>query len=307
MAFYIARRIGLAVPTVVGVITLVFFLIHLVPGDPVDMVLGETAVAADRARLREQLGLDQPLPVQYARYLVHLARGDLGHSLHSGQSVGLLLAARYPATFELASGALLVTLLIAFPLGLLAAARPHSCFDHACRAVAVAGAATPNFYLGPMLILAFSIGLEWFPVSGRGGFSHLTLPALTLGIGMSAIVARMLRGTILDRLHEDYVRTALAKGVSRRRVLLKHVLRNALLPAVTILGLQAGVLLAGTIVTETIFAWPGIGRLTLQAIQSRDYPLVQGCLLVIALSYVLINLVTDLLAALIDPRIRARS
>ena len=238
--------------------------------------------------------------------MVHLARGDLGHSLHSGQSVGLLLAARYPATFELASGALLVTLLIAFPLGLLAAARPHSCFDHACRAVAVAGAATPNFYLGPMLILTFSIGLEWFPVSGRGGFSHLALPALTLGIGMSAIVARMLRGTILDRLHEDYVRTALAKGVSRRRVLLKHVLRNALLPAVTILGLQAGVLLAGTIVTETIFAWPGIGRLTLQAIQSRDYPLVQGCLLVIALSYVLINLVTDLLSALIDPRIRAR-
>jgi len=306
MAFYIARRIGLAVPTVVGVVTLVFFLIHLVPGDPVDMMLGETAAAADRARLREQLGLDRPLPVQYARYLVHLARGDLGHSLHSGQSVGLLLAARYPATFELASGALLVTLLIAFPLGLLAAARPHSCFDHACRAVAVAGAATPNFYLGPMLILTFSIGLEWFPVSGRGGFSHLALPALTLGIGMSAIVARMLRGTILDRLHEDYVRTALAKGVSRRRVLLKHVLRNALLPAVTILGLQAGVLLAGTIVTETIFAWPGIGRLTLQAIQSRDYPLVQGCLLVIALSYVLINLVTDLLSALIDPRIRAR-
>lgn len=306
MLAYVARRIGLAVPTILGVITLVFVLIHLVPGDPVDVMLGETARTADKVRLRQQLGLDRPLLVQYARYLDHLARGDLGQSLHSGQSVGRLLAARYPATLELAGAALVAALLLAVPLGLMAAAHPRSWVDSACRAVAVLGASLPNFYLGPMLILLFSIGFEWAPVSGRGGLSHVALPALTLGMGMAALLSRMLRTTLLDRLHEDYVRTALAKGASRRRVLLKHALRNALLPVVTILGLQAGALLAGTIITETIFAWPGIGRLTLLAIQSRDYPLIQGCILVIALSYVLINLLTDLIYGMIDPRLRVQ-
>ena len=304
MLIYSLRRLGLAIPTVLGVVTLVFLLVHLVPGDPVDMMLGETAAPADRAELRRQLGLELPLPVQYGRYLTHLVRGDLGVSLHSGQPVGQLLASRYPATLELAAGALLLTLALAVPLGVLAAMRPHSWLDSACRGLAVFGAAVPNFYLGPMLMLVFAIGLEWVPVSGRGGLSHLILPALTLGIGMAALVARLLRATILERLHDEYVRTALAKGASRRQVFFKHVLRNAALPAVSVVGLQAGALLAGTIITETIFAWPGIGRLTLLAIQSRDYPVLQGCMLAIALSYVTVNLITDLLAGAIDPRLR---
>ncbi|HEX7407819.1 MAG TPA: nickel ABC transporter permease [Candidatus Binatia bacterium] len=306
MTRYVVRRIALAVPTVLGVVTLVFLLIHLVPGDPVDVMLGETAHTTDKLRLRRQLGLDLPLPVQYARYLSHLVRADLGRSLHSGRPVRRLIAARYPATLELAAAALVTALIIAVPLALAAAARPHSRLDVACRGVAVLGACMPNFYLGPMLIVAFAIGLEWAPVSGRGGLSSVVLPALTLGMGMAAILIRMLRATLLDRLQEDYIRTARAKGAGEARVLLGHALRNAVLPVITILGLQAGALLGGTIITETIFAWPGLGRLTLLAIQTRDYPLVQGCILVIALSYVSINLLTDLLYGMVDPRLRVR-
>ncbi|MGD0947302.1 MAG: nickel ABC transporter permease [Candidatus Binatia bacterium] len=304
---YIARRLVLAVPTVIGVVTLVFLLIHLVPGDPVDVMLGETARVADKVRLRHQLGLDHPLPVQYARYLSHLARADLGRSLYSGRPVRRMIMARYPATLELAGGALLLALLIAGPLGLAAGARPNSMLDSVSRALAVLGSAVPNFYLGPMLILLFAIHLEWAPVSGRDGLAHLALPALTLGMGMAAILTRMLRAALLDRLHDDYIRTARAKGASEKRVLLKHALRNAVLPVVTVLGLQTGALLAGTIITETIFAWPGLGRLTLLAIQTRDYPLVQGCVLVITLSYVLINLITDVLYGVVDPRLRVNS
>jgi len=307
MGTYILRRVLLAVPTVFGVITLVFLLIHLTPGDPVDVMLGETAQAADKVQLRRQMGLDRPLPVQYARYLYHLARGDLGRSLHSGRPVRRLIMARYPATLELASAALVFALGLAVPLGILAAARPHSIWDGLGRVVAVLGAAMPNFWLGPLLILLFAIDLEWAPVSGRDGLAHLVLPALTLGIGMAGVLTRMLRATVLERLGDDYVRTARAKGASERRILLMHTLRNAALPVVTILGLQAGALLAGTIITETIFSWPGLGRLTLLAIQTRDYPLVQGCILVIALSYVGINLFTDLMYGWIDPRLRRPS
>jgi peptide/nickel transport system permease protein len=306
MRRYVLHRLLLAVPTVFGVITLVFLLIHLIPGDPVEVMLGETARAADKVRLRHQLGLDQPLPVQYAHYLRRLVRGDLGRSLHSGRPVRRMIVARYPATLELSGAALLVALLIAVPLGVLAAARPRSLFDALGRGVAVLGTSMPNFWLGPLLILVFAIGLEWTPVSGRDGLAHLVLPAVTLGLGMAAVLTRMLRATLLERLSEDYIRTARAKGASERRVLLQHALRNAALPVVTVLGLQAGALLAGAIITETIFAWPGIGRLTLLAIQTRDYPLVQGCMLVIALSYVAVNLATDLLYGVIDPRLRTR-
>ncbi len=304
MMRYLCRRLMLAFPTVLGVATLVFLLIHLVPGDPVDVMLGETARNADKVRLRHQLGLDRPVPVQYARYLSHLVRGDLGRSLHSGRPVRRLIVARYPATLELAGAALCLALLIALPLGALSAARPGSALDAACRGLAVVAVAVPNFYLGPMLILAFAIAVEWAPVSGRGGVAHLVLPALTLGLGMAAILIRLIRATLLDRMHDDYIRTARAKGAGEPRVLLKHALRNAVLPVVTIVGLQAGALLAGTIITETIFAWPGLGRLTLLAIQTRDYPLVQGCMLVIALTYVVLNLVVDLLYGAIDPRLR---
>jgi len=294
----------LAVPTIVGVVTLVFFLIHLTPGDPVDAMLGESARVADKARLRHQLGLDQPLPRQYAHYLVRLARGDLGRSLHNDRPVRRLIVARYPATLELAAAALLLALAIAVPLGIVSAARRRSAVDAGSRVLAVAGTAIPNFYFGPVLIIVFGIVLEWTPVAGRGGLSHLVLPALTLSLGMAAILTRLLRSTLLDRLHDDYIRTARAKGAGAVRVLLVHTLRNAALPVVTVIGLQAGALLAGTIITETIFAWPGIGRLTLLAIQTRDYPLAQGCILVIATTYVVVNLLTDLLYVAVDPRLR---
>lgn len=303
MRRFVLQRLVLAVPTVLGVVTLVFLLIHLTPGDPVEVMLGETARAADKARLRHQLGLDRPLPIQYGRYLRRLARADLGRSLHSGRPVRRIIVARYPATLELAGAALLVALVLAVPLGVVAAARPRSSVDMLCRGLGLLGAALPNFWLGPLLILVFVIGLEWLPVSGRGGVAHVVLPALTLGTGMAALLTRMLRANLLERLSDDYVRTARAKGASEPRVLLRHALRNAALPVITVLGLQAGALLAGTIITETIFAWPGIGRLTLLAIQTRDYPLVQGCILVIALSYVAINLATDVLYSLTDPRV----
>ncbi|HVO22034.1 MAG TPA: nickel ABC transporter permease [Candidatus Margulisiibacteriota bacterium] len=306
MRRYLLSRLFLAVPTVFGVVTLVFLLIHLVPGDPVDVMLGETARAADKVRLRHQLGLDRPLPIQYARYLRRLARADLGRSLHSGRPVRRMIVARYPATLELAAGALFFAVLLAAPLGIAAAARPNSLLDALCRGGALVGAALPNFWLGPLLILMFAIAVEWAPVSGRDGLAHLVLPALTLGMGMAAVLIRMLRATLLERLGDDYIRTARAKGASEPRVVLTHALRNAVLPVVTVLGLQAGGLLAGAIITETVFAWPGIGRLTLLAIQTRDYPLVQGCMLVIALTYVLINLCTDLLYGAIDPRLRTR-
>ena len=306
MRRYIVYRFLLAIPTVFGVVTLVFLLIHLVPGDPVDVMLGETARVADKARLRHQLGLDRPLPIQYARYLRRLAHADLGRSLHSGRPVRRMIVARYPATLELAAGALFVAALLAASLGIGAAARPGSVLDALSRVLAVVGAAIPNFWLGPLLILIFAIAVEWAPVSGRGGLAHLALPALTLGMGMAAVLTRMLRATLLERLGDDYIRTARAKGASEPRVLLTHALRNAVLPVVTVLGLQAGALLAGAIITETIFAWPGVGRLTLLAIQTRDYPLVQGCILVIALTYVIINLCTDLLYGAIDPRLRTQ-
>ncbi len=306
MRTYVVHRLLLVLPTVLGTVTVVFLLIHLLPGDPVDVMLGETALAADKVRLRHQLGLDQPLPVQYVRYLGRVLHADLGRSLHSGRPVRRLIAARSPATLELAGAALCVALAIAMPLGILSAVRPQSIFAAGSRFVAVFGTAVPNFWLGPMLILLFAVELEWMPVSGRGGLAHVLLPSLTLGLGMAAILTRMLRIALLQELGEDYVRSARAKGAAEPRVVLKHALRNAALPVLTVLGLQAGSLLAGTIVTETVFAWPGIGRLTLLAIQTRDYPLVQGCILVIALSYVLINLGTDLLYGCIDPRLRSR-
>jgi peptide/nickel transport system permease protein len=306
MARYLVRRLGLAIPTVLGVATLVFLLIHLVPGDPVAAMLGESAMPADAAALRHELGLDRPISAQYVEYLRRLVSGDLGRSLYNGRPVRRLIAARAAATFELAVAALAVAVLIAVPLGSAAAARPGSALDRLSVAVALLGAALPNFWLGPMLMLVFAVWLGWLPVSGRGGWTHLLLPAVTLGLGMAAVLARLLRATLLERLREDYVRSAYAKGAGEARVLLRHVLPTALLPVLTVFGLQAGALLSGAIITETIFSWPGLGRLTLFAIQTRDYPTVQGCVLVIAMTYVAVNLATDLVCAWMDPRVALR-
>ena len=297
------RRLVLLVPTVLGVVTLVFAFLHLLPGDPVEIMLGEWAAPADVAGLRRELGLDRPLAVQYARFLVHAARGDLGHSIAFRAPVGRVIAARYPATLELAAAALVLALIFAVPLGVLAAVRRGSVVDRAARLASLVGVCLPSFWLGPLLMLGFSIRLGWLPVSGRGGLAHLVLPAVTLALGMAGILVRLTRASLLAALGEDYVRAARAKGAPPWRVVGVHALRNALVPVVAVLGLQAGAVLAGAIITETVFAWPGLGRLLVQAIQARDYPLVQGCVLAIGLSYVAVNTAADLLAGVIDPRL----
>lgn len=304
MASYIRRRLMMLAPTVLGVASLVFLLLHLMPGDPVDVMLGETASATDTAVLRERLGLDRPLTVQYGAFMAGLARLDLGHSIHSGRPVAELVASHFPATALLTAAALAVALALAVPAGLLAASRPRGAADRATLAASLVGVAVPNFWLGPMLIMLFAIQLRWLPVSGASGPAHVVLPAVTLGLGMAGILTRLVRSTVLETLHEEYVRTARAKGATGVRVLWVHALRNALTPVLSVVGLQLGALLAGSVITETIFAWPGIGRLTVQAIQTRDYPVVQGCVLAIALAYVLVNLLTDLAYAWANPRMR---
>ncbi|HEX9265011.1 MAG TPA: nickel ABC transporter permease [Candidatus Binatia bacterium] len=303
MKRYVFYRLLFLLPTLLGALTLVFLLIHLIPGDPVDVMLGETAGTADKEALRESLGLNRPLAAQYRTFLIDLAAGNLGRSLYERAGVTEIVRARFPATLELALCAMIAAIAISFPLALLAAVRRGSWIDRSALTFSLFGLSMPNFWLGPLLMIIFSIQLGWMPVSGRGGFSHLILPALTLGLGMAAILIRILRASLLRAMHEDYVQTARAKGLSERRVWLKHTLRNALLSVITIMSLQFGSLLTGSLITETVFSWPGIGRLTVQAIQTRDYPLVQGCVLVIAVSYVLVNFLTDLAYRLVDPRI----
>jgi peptide/nickel transport system permease protein len=267
-------------------------------------MLGEGAAPGQIAEMRHTLGLDQPLLVQYAHYLGNILRGDFGQSFKFQQPVRRVIFERYPATLQLAFLALIVCAAIAIPAGVVSANRRGSPTDRAVSVFTLLGLAVPNFALGPLLITLFSIKLGWLPVSGRGGALNYILPAATLGAALAAILTRMVRSAMLEELSSDYVRTARAKGLSTTAVLVRHALRNALIPIITILGLQFGTLLAGTIVTETIFSWPGIGRLTVLAISSRDYPLLQGCILVIALSYVLVNLLTDILYTVIDPRVR---
>jgi len=300
---YILHRLLWFVPTLFGALTLVFFLIHLVPGDPIEVMLGETATAADKEDLRRALGLDQPLLAQYLRFFTALARGDLGRSLHESINVADIILARFPATIELTVCAMAIAIVLSFPLAVLAAVKKGSWIDRCSLLFSLVGLSMPNFWLGPLLMIIFSIELGWLPVSGRDSLSHLILPSLTLGLGMAAILTRILRSSLLRTVHEDYVRTARAKGLSETRVWLAHALRNSLLSVVTIMGLQFGALLAGAVITETVFGWPGIGRLTIQAIQTRDYPLVQGCVLIIATSYLIVNLATDLTYHLVDPRI----
>jgi ABC-type dipeptide/oligopeptide/nickel transport system permease component len=304
MIRYISFRLLLALPALWLIVTMVFMLAHIVPGDPVAQMLGEGARADDLQQLRHMLGLDLPIPVQYGRYLAGVVHGNLGESFRFQQPVLQVVISHYPATLELAFVALLVCAGIGIPAGLMAAQRRGTSTDHAIGVLTLFGLSVPNFALGPVLILVFSVMLGWLPVSGRGGPLHLILPAVTLGAALAAILTRMVRTSVIEELSSDYVRTARAKGLSESAVLFRHALRNALIPIITILGLQFGTLLAGTIVTESIFSWPGIGRLAVQAISARDYPLLQGCILMIAVSYVLVNLLTDLVYAFVDPRVR---
>lgn len=301
---FLVARVASAAVVIFGVLCLVFFLIHFVPGDPVEVMLGESAQAADREALRQSLGLDQPLLVQFGQYLSHVSQLDLGVSLHSKRPIIDILLERLPATLELALAALVVAMLIAFPLGVLAAVRKDSGWDHSAMAVSLLGVSIPNFLMGPLLIMVFAVWLGWFPVSGREGLGSLVLPAVTLGSAMAAILSRMVRATLLEVLGEDYIRTARAKGLGPRAVIWRHALRNALLPVITLLGLQLGALLAGAVITEAVFSWPGIGQLVIEAIQRRDYPVVQACVLLISLTYVLVNTLTDLAYGWFDPRVR---
>jgi len=302
-AFIVQRLLG-ALLVIFGVITVVFLLIHMIPGDPVEIMLGESASATDRAQLRSALGLDLSVAVQYRQYLAGLLQLDLGTSIHSHRPVLELLLERLPATGLLAAVTLLLTLLMALPFGVIAAVRRGSGWDLGAMTFSMLGVSIPNFWLGPMLILVFSLWLGWLPVSGQSGLASVILPALTLSTGLIAVLSRMVRSSMLEVLGEDYIRTAIAKGMPPSRVILHHGLRNALLPVITLLGLQLGALLAGAVITETVFSWPGIGLLTIESIQSRDYPVVQACVLLISVTYVLVNLLTDLAYAWVDPRIR---
>jgi ABC-type dipeptide/oligopeptide/nickel transport system permease component len=301
---FLLRRLLLTIPVLFGVATLVFSLIHLVPGDPVQAMLGESASPNDMEKLRSRLGLNRPLYAQYANFMRNVAVGDLGTSLRTNQPVSTLIAERMPATFELAAAAMLVALVIAIPLGLLAAVRAGTAIDHAATTLALIGISMPNFWLGPLLAIVFSVTLGWLPVSGRGTAANLVLPAITLGAPLAAILARMTRASVLEELHELYVVAARARGVSRARAVLGHAFRNSLIPIVTVLGLQLGSVLTGAVITETIFAWPGVGRLLVQSIGARDYPAVQGCVLLIAITYVSTNLLVDVAYGFLDPRIR---
>ena len=302
MAPFLARRFLQLIPVVWGVGTLVFLLLHIVPGDPVEIMLGETALSVNKEALRAQLHLDQPLLVQYGIFWKSIARGDLGSSFMSKRPVAALVAERAPATFKLALSALVAALLI----GVLSASFRDGIFDHGVLAFSMVGAAMPNFWLGPLMMLFFSVKLGWFPVTGNDGPSNYVLPAITLGLGMSCVLTRMVRTMMAEVLKQDYITTARSKGLGWPAVHLKHALKNALIPVITILGLQLGGLLAGTVITETIFDWPGLGELVFRGIQSRDFPLVQGCLLVIAATYVAANTLADIAYTLANPRLEAQ-
>lgn len=304
MLRYISTRLLYTIPVLWLVVSVVFLLIHLVPGDPIQQMLGEGATASDIQSLRHAYGLDVPIGQQYVNYWKGVLHGDLGRSLRLDQSVTRIIAQHYPWTLQLTIAAMIVALLISIPAGVRSARRRNRWDDRVLSFVSLLGLSFPNFALGPILILFFSIQLALLPVSGAGTFAHLILPAITLGGSLAAILTRMVRTSMLEELNQDYIRTARAKGLSEDVVVYKHALRNALIPVLTVVGLQFGALLAGAIVTETIFSWPGIGRLTITAINSRDYYLVQGCILTIGLTYVAVNFLTDFLYSLANPRIR---
>lgn len=304
MLRYLSTRLLYTLPVVWLVVSVVFLLIHLVPGDPILQMLGEGAPAADIQAARHAYGLDRPLADQYLHYWKGVLHGDLGPSLRFNQNVGTLIAKRYPYTMQLALAALMVAVLLSIPAGIRSARHRNRWDDRLLSVVSLFGLSFPNFALGPILLLLVAVKIGWLPVSGSGSIAHLVLPAITMGSALAAILTRMVRTSMLEELGQDYIRTARAKGLPERTVVYRHALRNAMVPVITVLGLQFGALLAGAIVTETIFSWPGLGRLTVQAIGNRDYYLVQGCILAIGLTYVAVNFMTDLLYSVVNPRIR---
>ncbi|MCE9625342.1 MAG: ABC transporter permease [Deltaproteobacteria bacterium] len=304
MRNYIFKRLLFLIPTLYVVVSLVFLLIHVIPGDPVDVILGERAMTADRAHMTHALKLDRSLWVQHSFFVSDLLKGNLGESLYDNKPVTQLIREKFPATFKLSIVAMFIAISLAIPLGLISAIRRDGAVDNSAMFFALLGISIPHFYLGPLLILIFSIKLGWLPVSGDQGLLSMILPAFTLGTALAAILSRMTRASMLEVMRADYVRTARAKGLSEGKVLFKHAFRSALIPVVTIIGLQFGALLAGTVVTEKIFNWPGIGSLLLSGIERRDYPVVQGCVLTIAFTFIAVNMLTDFFYAFLDPRVQ---
>lgn len=300
----LAHRLLLTLPVIFGVFTLTFFLIHWIPGDPVDLILGDLANPLDKQEMRTQLGLDQPLQKQYVTFITSAAQGQLGTSLFSQKPVFEMIMGRIGATVELSVASMILAILWGIPLGVIAAIKRYTLLDRGLVSLGLIGMSFPGFFLGPLLIYFFAILLGWLPVGERGGIEHLILPALSLALPLGAILMRMTRASMLDVLHEDYVRVARAKGCSTFKVFFVHALRNALIPIITIIGLQFGSVLTGTVITETIFDWPGLGTLLFDAIQRRDYPLVQGCVLVIALIYIVVNFLTDIAYVIAHPKMR---
>ncbi|CAN5725033.1 ABC transporter permease [soil metagenome] len=304
MLTYVLRRVLLALPVLVGVSALSFSLLHFVPGDPVDIMLGDQASSADKVLLRKELGLDKPFTAQLSGYFTGLAHLDLGVSMQSRRPVVDEIAERVPATMELTLVAMLIALAVGIPLGVMAAVFRETIIERAAMLFGLIGMSTPGFWLGPMLILVFAIKLDWLPVSERGGLEHVILPALTLSMGLAAILTQVTRASMIEVVREDFVNVARAKGAGPIRLWFKHALSNAMMPIITIIGLQFGALLTGTVIVETIFDWPGVGTLLFQSIQQRNYPLVQGCVLFIAFTYVAVNLLTDLAYAVANPKVR---
>ncbi|HYR41137.1 MAG TPA: ABC transporter permease [Methylomirabilota bacterium] len=310
---YALRRLFLALPVLFGVSVLVFAVLHLAPGDPAAIMLGAQATKEDVVRLHRDLGLDQPLVIQYVRWMGHVLQGDLGRSIPLGRAVLPEVLLRFKATLVLTAGALLIAILLGLAAGIVSAVKQYTWLDRISMGVAVTGVSLPVFWTGIMLILLFALQLRWFPSSGMSSpygsgvadvMWHLVLPAVTLGTASAAALARLTRSSVLEIIRQDYVRSARAKGLAERAVIARHVLKNAINPIITVLGLQVGFLLGGAILTETVFSWPGLGSMMVRAIQARDYPLVQGGVLLIATTFVLVNLVVDLLYAVFDPRIR---
>ncbi len=304
MISYIIRRVLLAIPVLLGVVTLVFLSLRLMPGDPALIMAGEAAPQEVVERIRDQLGLDRPLFVQFGIYMGNLLRGDLGQSVRTRRPVSREIGVRFPATMELASASMAIAVLLGLIAGLISATRQYSLVDYGTMVAALIGISVPVFWFGLMAMWVFSVQLGWFPVGGRGTLRHLVLPAITLGAMSTGMIARMTRSSMLEVLRQDYVRTARAKGLTDRVVQMKHALRNALIPVMTIAGLQFGTLLGGSVLTETVFTWPGVGRLMVDSIMNRDYPVVQGAVLLIAVVFTGVNLLVDITYSIVDPRIR---
>ncbi len=304
MPQYILRRLLVAIPSILGVLIIVFAMVRLAPGDPALLLAGEFADAATVERIRERFGLNEPPHVQFGKFIGGVVQGDLGRSTRTNRQVTEDLADYFPNTLELALGAILIALVVGIGLGIAAALKPNTWVDALAMILALIGVSMPVFWFGLLAIMYFSVELQWFPVAGRGTLAHLVLPAITLGVSSTGVIARMTRSAMLEVLGQDFIRTARAKGLPGRGVVLKHALRNALIPVITVGGLEFGSLMAGAVITETVFNWPGIGRLLVQSILARDYPVVQGAVLLIAISFIIINIVVDLVYAFIDPRIR---